>query len=362
MSRRPIWVFVFLSGLSLVLGLAGLYANSYFLRLVAALLLVGFVPGYGVLNLIPTSSSASWLVRGFSASAISYAICVVLLMGLVYLAGAITPVGMLVTYAVLLTVLAVTAWLTLRSPIDEDEGEFPPTFFAVGLLLLIIIAVLLRIWGNQYSDLQGDEAEVLFRATRLILGSENSLVTHSKGPAEILIVSAFGALTGRFDEFTVRLPFALASVGGVAGTTLLGWQLFGSLAGLVTGGLLAVNGVFVTYARTAQYQSLMLLFSAWAAWYFFGYYLKGRSYSLLLGSFLLAAAFLTHFEAILLIPLPAFLVWCRLGMSGTSLHEEWTSLAAAGGLMGVIVGPSQPADRRDWVLPGSASGLRLPLQ
>ena len=249
-----------------------------------------------------------------------------------------SPAGMLAAYGVLLAVLAMVAWRTFRLTAGEDVDEAPPAFFLVGLLLLIIVAVLLRIWGNQYSDLQGDEAEVLFRATRLILGTENSLVTHSKGPAEILIVSAYSTLTGRLDEFTVRLPFALASVGGMAGAALLGWRLFGSLAGLAAGGLLAVNGVFVTYARTAQYQSLMLLFSVWAAWYFFAYYLKGRSYSLLLGSFLLAAAFLTHFEAILLIPLPAFLVWRRLDRSGTSLREEWPTLAAAGGLMGVIVG------------------------
>jgi 4-amino-4-deoxy-L-arabinose transferase-like glycosyltransferase len=270
--------------------------------------------------------------------ALSYAISVILLMILVFVAGAITTVGMLFGYALLFAFLAVLSW---RGPVqsnDRDPGESPSSLFVVGLLFVVAIAVFLRVWGNQYSDLQGDEAEILIRAAKLISGTENSLVTHSKGPAEILIVSAFGTLTGRLDEFTVRLPFFLASVGGVIGVGLLGWHLFGSLAGLVAAGLLAINGVFVTYARTAQYQSLMLLFSVWAAWYFFAYYQRGRSFSLFLGAFLLAAAFLTHFEAILLVPLPVFLVWRRLVAKGNSWHLEWPTLAAAVGLTGLIAG------------------------
>ena len=337
MNRRPLRVLVILSGLSLVLGVVGLYAKSYPLGLAASLMLVGFVPGYGVLSLVPTPSSRAWLVRGFAALALSYAISIVLLMVLVYLTGAVTPAGVLIAYGLLLAFLVVLVWRAPRLPDDENEEEAPSAFFVVGLLSLIAVALFLRIWGNQYSDLQGDEAEILFRATKLILGTENSLITHSKGPAEILIVSVFGALTGRLDEFTVRLPFALASVGGVVGTGLLGRELFGPLAGLVAGGLLTVNGVFVTYARTAQYQSLMFLFSVWAARYFFAYYRRGRSYSLLLGAFLLSAAFLTHFEAILLVPLPAFLVWRRLAVSETSWRSQWRPLVMAGGLMLVIL-------------------------
>jgi 4-amino-4-deoxy-L-arabinose transferase-like glycosyltransferase len=288
-------------------------------------------------------------------------------MALVYLAGTITPWGVLVTFGLLLAFLAGIEFRVLRSfnaergvPSSEltqdstlrvqtpDSALRVKTSFIVGLLLLIAVAAFLRIWGNQYSDLQGDEAEVLFRAARLVTGADGpaSLLTHSKGPAEILIVAAFGALTGRMDEFTVRLPFALASVGGVLGVALLGWQWlrpahphlegFGSLAGLVAGGLLAIQGVLVTYARTAQYQSLMFLFSVWAAWFFFDYYRQGRSHSLFLGTFLLSAAFLTHFEAILLAPLPVFLLWLRFNRGGWRTH--WPVLAAAAGLAGLIVG------------------------
>jgi 4-amino-4-deoxy-L-arabinose transferase-like glycosyltransferase len=338
MSRHPALVLLILFGLSLSLALAGLYTGLYPLRLATSLLLVGLAPGYGLLSLIPTPSSSSiWLLRGFVALAASYAVSVVLLMGLTYLAGTITSTGILIAFGFLLVLLVLMAWRGFRVPWGEEVGEAPSAFFLVGLLLLITVAAFLRIWGNQYSDLQGDEAEILIRAVKLIVGTENSLVTHSKGPAEILIVAAFGALTGRLDEFTVRLPFALASVGGVVGVALLGRRLFGSLAGLVAGGLLTINGVFVTYARTAQYQSLMFLFSVWAAWFFFAYYRRGKSYSLLLAAFFLSAAFLTHFEAILLVPLPVFLVWRRLALDGIHWRQQWPMLAGAVGMIGVVV-------------------------
>lgn len=329
--------FLFVVALTACALLVGLYTDSYPLKLAASLLVVGFVPGYALLHILSGSSPHPWLVRGFAALALSYAIAVVFLMGLVYVVGRIALTEMLASYSFLLVLMFVLAWRATGVSLEEREQDALSTTFVIGLLCLIAVAAFLRIWGNQYSDLQGDEAELLFRATRLILGTENALLTHSKGPAEILIVSAPGAFTGRLDEFTVRLPFALASVGGVVGAALLGRRLFGPLTGLMGGGLLAVNGVFVTYARTAQYQSLMFLFSVWAAWYFFDYYGRGRAGSLLSGAFLLAAAFLTHFEAILLLPLPIFLVWRRLSGEGMFWRGQWPALASAGGLLAVIV-------------------------
>lgn len=338
MKRRPLLGFIILSGLALGLGLAGLCADLYPFRLAAGLLLAGFVPGYGLTGLVLINRGPlTWLVRGFGAVGASYAISTVALMSLSYLAGAVTPAGILLAFGFVLTLLAGLAWRRGGWLTSGEVAKPFPDLFVAGLLGLLAVAAFLRLWGIQYSDLQGDEAEVLFRAATLIGGAENSLLTHSKGPAEILITAAFGALTGRLDEFTVRLPFALASASGVAGAALLGRQLFGSTAGLVAGGLLAINGVLVTYARTAQYQSLLVLFSVWAAWFFYDYYRGGRLAALLSGAFLLSAAFLTHFEAILLVPLPVFLVWRRLRLGEARWHREWPPLAAAAGLMGIIV-------------------------
>jgi hypothetical protein len=52
MFSRPTWIFILLSVLSLGLMLSGLLADFYSLRLAGSLLLVGFVPGYGLLGLV----------------------------------------------------------------------------------------------------------------------------------------------------------------------------------------------------------------------------------------------------------------------------------------------------------------------
>jgi len=74
----------------------------------------------------------------------------------------------------------------------------------------------------------------------------------------------------------------------------------------MAGLLVAIDGVFVSYARTAQYQSLVLLLTLAAIYCFYRFYQsQGQSRRWHgLGAFLLAASFLFHFEVILLLPSP----------------------------------------------------------
>ena len=116
MNRHRMWVLVTLSGLSLALGLASLYTDLYPIGLLTGLMLVSFVPGYGLLCLTPSASSQSWLVQGGAALALSYVVSVILLMILVYLAGAITPAGMLLGYALLLALLVAWSWRSSAPP------------------------------------------------------------------------------------------------------------------------------------------------------------------------------------------------------------------------------------------------------
>jgi len=339
MKRTWLWSWLASAGLAMLLVAIGQLADVYAVSLTGTLLLVGWLPGYAILRVrVGRPRAVTGGLEALCGSlGISYGLWVATLMGMTYLVGQITLSGILIAFACLSAWLAVWHWRNPK-PVDRDEADSPaPRAFAFTLIGLGVLALFLRVWGNHYSDLQGDEAEVLFRAATLIVGNDNALLTHSKGPAEILIAAAFGTLTGRLDEFTMRLPFALASVSGVMGVGLLGRRLLGAWAGLVAAGLLAVNGVLVTYARTAQYQSLFFCFSVWAAWFLFAYYQRGRRAHLVLGTFLLASAFLTHFEAILLVPLLVFLAWRRLASPGAAWRQEWKGLVLALGLLGALV-------------------------
>ena len=338
MERAGLWSWLVLAGVAVLLVVPGQLADAYPISLIGALFLVGWLPGYAVLALVRRPQRlAGWLEAVCGGLAISYALWVAVLMGATYLMGQLTLAGILSAFGCLGALLAVWHWHSSEPPDWDETGSPAPRLFTFVLSGLGVLALFLRAWGNHYSDLQGDEAEVLFRAATLIVGRDNSLLTHSKGPAEILIAAALGTLTGRLDEFTVRLPFALAGVSGVVGVGLLGRRLFGSWAGLVAAGLLAINGVLVTYARTAQYQSLFFCFSVWAVWFLFAYHRRGRPALLVLSTFMLAAAFLTHFEAILLTPLWGFLIWRHWAGPDVTWRQEWKGLILAVGLLGGLV-------------------------
>ena len=134
---------------------------------------------------------------------------------------------------------------------------------ALGPLLLLGGA--LRLVDLGYSDFQGDETQVLFRAAALIQGFDDALLAHRKGPAEILLAAFSGQLVGRVAEADARLPYALLSVAGIAALFVLGRELFGVRAGLIAAGLWAINGFAVAFGRIVQYESLVLLFTTLAA-------------------------------------------------------------------------------------------------
>ena len=189
----------------------------------------------------------------------------------------------------------------------------PTTYYLLPFLTILLLAAFFRLTNIHYSDHQGDEADILLRAVSLVYGHIEAILTHSKGPGEILLLNAIGALTGRFDEQTARLPFSLAGTISVGLIMLLGQQLFNRWVGLAAGLLAAIDGVFVSYARTAQYQSLVLLLTLTAIYCFYRFYQMGgqsrRWHGL--GTFLLAASFLFHFETILLLPVVVYLSIAR---------------------------------------------------
>jgi len=115
-----------------------------------------------------------------------------------------------------------------RGPVSRipKEAAFNALRPASPLLVILLVAALLRLVNIHYSDYQGDEADILLRAISLVYGHTEAIWTHSKGPGEILLLNAIGALTGRFDEQTARLPFAVAGVISIGLLAWLGRRLF----------------------------------------------------------------------------------------------------------------------------------------
>ncbi|MBN1995502.1 MAG: glycosyltransferase family 39 protein [Anaerolineae bacterium] len=286
-------------------------------QLVAGLLFIAFLPGYTLLAALwPNSGDApftqpeQWLV----AVAVSYGLSVTVLMFMVFARLPLNGLTVVSGLAGITLILAWVAWLRAQKGTPHPRRVHLDSWL-IGLGLVVLVAALFRIVNIYYSDHQGDEAEILLRAVSLGYGRIEAMLTHTKGPGEILLLNAIGAIAGQFDEQTVRLPFALAGTAAIGLVALLGRRLFNNLVGLVAGLLAAVEGVLISYARTAQYQSVVLLFTLAALLCFYRFYQTGgRSRRLHgLGAFLLAAAILFHFEAVLLVPVAIYLTLAHLG-------------------------------------------------
>ncbi len=78
-----------------------------------------------------------------------------------------------------------------------------------------------------------------------------------------LWIDGIGLVGVRADEFWLRLPSAVAGIGTVALTALLGAQVYGPVLGAAGGSLLAVHPLFVFYAHDARpYAFVTLLTTA----------------------------------------------------------------------------------------------------
>lgn len=309
-------------GSSLLLPLIIFFVPWYPAQLIAALLLMGLLPGIALLsaagNRVTGTGPTFWLIAG----AVSY--------------GLTTVVLLLITFTGLpLTAVTVAGGLTGVSLIGaglarKRQFSFSAKFSsaAIWLMLIMLTAAAFRLVNIYYSDLQGDEADILLRAVRLTYGQTEAILTHSKGPGEILLLDGVGLLTGRFDEQTARLPFALAGVISVGLIVLLGEKLVNPVVGRLAGLLAAIDGVFISYARTAQYQSVVLLLTLAAIYSFYQYQQTDRQNRWWhgLGALLLASAFLFHFETILLGPVVVYLTVSHLLPAQLTRIQTWAVL------------------------------------
>ncbi len=169
------------------------------------------------------------------------------------------------------------------------------------IILLISVALPLRLVNLGYSEFQDDEKKALIR---LVPNQTtiNFLLEQRKGPMQFFVTSIPRALLQSYkNEAAIRLPFALINTGSVIVLYLLLYKITQNKLASAFGALLYLtNGFIVGFSRIAQYQSLNLLFS-FCAMYFYSDLIYKKTHlirSTLLGSFFWSLSFLSHWDAI----------------------------------------------------------------
>lgn len=330
----PLWLFMALAAaahLALALPFPLLWRSG------AAWLLTNFIPGALLVEALvggrPEAAPDPWERFLYSMGA-GAALTVLVMLALSYLPGSIPAWLTLVAFDLLIAALG--AAIILRAPPADHPVDWMPVWrdaprnwFSVALVVLLLTAGLLRLTGLGYSEFQGDETRVLLRTAGALQGYEDALLTHHKGPGEILLPAAIYALTDRITETTARLPFTLLNLTGILAVFLLGWRLFGGVAGWCAAMILALDGYFIGFGRIVQYQSMVFCLGTLTVLVLHRLTRLPRRLPqyLTLAAILLSGALLAHYEAGLVALPAAYLLW-RLWRQGIGVMRLARALVA----------------------------------
>ncbi|MFB0547168.1 MAG: ArnT family glycosyltransferase [Anaerolineae bacterium] len=302
-KRKYLWLIVVLVAANAVIVLIDLSV----LRYLSAVLLLFLLPGLVLIELmerIELAGDVGWVERLTLGCGLSYVLSSLSTLILHYLPGPMSMASILLACDLL---TLVPLLLILVRPYLRGNSRLSFNF-NWSLVVLLVVAALPRLVFLGYSEFQGDEAGVMFKAAQAIVGQDHALFAHSKGPAEILLPTGFWLLAGRIDEFGARLPFALAGLLGVTALYGLGERLFNRRVGFLAALLLAVNGYFVGFGRIVQYQSLVLAMSGLALWCAYRFRADRAGGHALLSGLFLGFSLLSHYDAVVVLPAALYLL------------------------------------------------------
>jgi len=321
---------------------------------VAALILTGLLPGFLLVDLLIGHSSTPpkpWAHALYTIGA-GYACIVSTTLLISYLPGGITRWHTLITFNALILSLFLS-WLYQSHLTNKGPNKKQPrqpryksriTNYVLALITLALVGGSLRFANLNYSEFQGDEARVMLRAAEVIQGHSDALLSHTKGPTEILIPTALYSLTNRISELPARLPFALANFVGLFAIFLLGTRMINTIAGWSAALLLALDGYMIGFAHIVQYQSIVFLLVVLTVLVLYRLAQDRDQMSradqtryLTLAAIFFATGLLSHYEAILVLP-PCFYLVTQIWPIRTKLPEFWQAARIPILIVATIVG------------------------
>lgn len=157
------------------------------------------------------------------------------------------------------------------------------------VIILLFVTLVLRLPQLGYSHFYGDETKTLY--WNKSVPANEFFLDQRKGPVQFAVVWVVETITDGFKEGLVRLPFALAGIASVGIFYLLVRQLFDYKTAFLSSIIFTLNGFFIAFSRTAQYQSFLVFFGLTAL-------LFALNKRWFLSSVSLAMAFLSHYDAV----------------------------------------------------------------
>lgn len=167
------------------------------------------------------------------------------------------------------------------------------------LFTVFILSVFLRFWGLGYSEFYGDETKTFYLDKTT--PAHEFFLNQRKGPVQFAVVWFMEKVVGGYDEFYTRIPFALAGILAVPMLFFIVQKIAGNKAALIATTLFGLNGFYIAFSRTVQYQSFMILFGFLAIYFALLYQEtanKTRLHYAMLSALFLALSYLSHYDAV----------------------------------------------------------------
>jgi hypothetical protein len=257
---------------------------------------------------------------------------VVFMLGM--LPGAPTQGLLLAAFDAIILVLSVLLWVKASHPKDHTRPHTDTRsswLFVIAVSLTLLLAMGLRLINLGYSQLQGDEATPIVRASAFVQDGEEVVFLQPRGPLDTLIPAGVMVLVGVRSELALRLPFALASILAVGAVISLGVLLGGRLVGVVSGLMLALDGFAIGFGRVMHYESVILLTTIACIIALHRIWMLQRASTpfnerlarryVWSAALLAATAMLAHYDGAIVLIVGGYLIfeWWRAGMSARQL-------------------------------------------
>jgi len=189
--------------------------------------------------------------------------------------------------------------------ISKNKVEF------LSLLILGLISFYLRFTDLGFHHFYGDEVKTLF--LRKDESAFDFLMEQRKGPVQFVMVWVVEKLVG-FDEYFMRLPFAIF---GMLLVYVFYYFVRKTLnqnfkVSIFASFLVSLNGIYIAFSRTAQYQMVYLVFGFLSLIFFHKFLYSEKKTSKLI-NFVLSCVFftlglLTHYDVLFFL-LPLILIF-----------------------------------------------------
>jgi len=183
---------------------------------------------------------------------------------------------------------------------------------SLGLLAILLLASVLRLTHLGSAEFQGDEARAMELAANVFEGQKSILLSHKKGPVEALLPAASMILTGKVNEFSARLPFALSGIAIIPAVYFLVLAFCGrAFVAFTAACIVTFDGFLLAFSRIVQYQAplvFLLTCSFILLWRAREDGLKDIR-GLLFFAFFFSASLLCHYDAALVVPAILIIFW-----------------------------------------------------